>query len=562
MESLTWVLLISQLVFTFIAGAYFFGNLRSQSSAKNNICTDSKEELDKLKVLRKIKLPEPLTEITRPTKPSDIIGQESGTKALKNAICSPNPQHVIIYGPPGVGKTAAARIILEEAKTNPLSPFSVNSPFIELDATILQFDERSIADPLMGSVHDPIYHGAGSYGQAGVPQPKPGAVTNAHGGILFIDEIGELHNHQMNKLLKVLEDRKILLFSSYYSKSNKNIPKHIHDIFTNGFPADFRLIGATTKMPEDIPPALRSRCREIFFKPLSKTHMENILISSIKKVGLIGNKEVYDAILEITENGRDIVSVVQSIASQAIMENRTTIELSDIYDIMQNNKAYRIAPKYGDLPPTRIGVASTPVIDAYGKASIIEIEAAAMKNISGMPQISISGIGESEEIISNHRRILKKSGSAASVYNALAALKNIHAIDYNDYDIYINFTGDPAADGLSVGCAVFCALYSSVMNLSISSHMALIGEMSITGTLKPVGGILEKIEASKSANLTTIVLPNANFSEALETNSIRIVEIDSSAELIRHVFTKASSDKTNDSPNLKIIHAFPSHGEN
>ena len=44
---------------------------------------------------------------------------------------------------------------------------------------------------------------------AGIPQPKPGAVTKAHGGILFIDEIGELHPIQMNKLLKVLEDRKV-----------------------------------------------------------------------------------------------------------------------------------------------------------------------------------------------------------------------------------------------------------------------------------------------------------------------------------------------------------------
>jgi len=44
---------------------------------------------------------------------------------------------------------------------------------------------------------------------AGIPQPKPGAVTKAHGGVLFIDEIGELHPIQINKLLKVLEDRKV-----------------------------------------------------------------------------------------------------------------------------------------------------------------------------------------------------------------------------------------------------------------------------------------------------------------------------------------------------------------
>ena len=89
------------------------------------------------------------------------------------------------------------------------TPFSKNAKFIETDATIMRYDERSIADPLIGSVHDPIYQGAGAYGVAGVPQVKEGAVSKAHGGVLFIDEIGELQTCQINKLLKVLEDRRV-----------------------------------------------------------------------------------------------------------------------------------------------------------------------------------------------------------------------------------------------------------------------------------------------------------------------------------------------------------------
>ncbi|UZW67945.1 AAA family ATPase [Priestia flexa] len=247
--------------------------------------------------MRAISLTEPLAERVRPSSFHDIVGQEDGIRALKAALCGPNPQHVIVYGPPGVGKTAAARLVLEEAKKNQKSPFKKGSVFVELDATTARFDERGIADPLIGSVHDPIYQGAGAMGQAGIPQPKQGAVTDAHGGILFIDEIGELHPIQMNKLLKVLEDRKVFMESAYYSEENAQIPTHIHDIFQNGLPADFRLIGATTRTPSEIPPAIRSRCVEVFFRELDQDEIISVAKKAAQKVQM-----------EVTDKGLSMLS--------------------------------------------------------------------------------------------------------------------------------------------------------------------------------------------------------------------------------------------------------------
>src|SRR6185437_4712353 len=147
---------------------------------KSAVDRESRKELEKLRKLRSISLTKPLSEKTRPSSMQDIVRQIEGLKALKAALCGPNPQHVLIYGPPGVGKTAAARVILEEAKKNQESHFRPDSKFTEIDATTARFDERGIADPLIGSVHDPIYQGAGAMGVAGIPQPKPGAVTKAH----------------------------------------------------------------------------------------------------------------------------------------------------------------------------------------------------------------------------------------------------------------------------------------------------------------------------------------------------------------------------------------------
>ena len=177
------IVAVVQFFLVVVIGLYFWNALKSQQGAKVAVERESKKEIDKLRRLRAIHLSEPLSEKTRPSSFDEVIGQADGIKALKAALCGPNPQHVIIYGPPGVGKTAAARLVLEEAKKAVWSPFRSDAKFIELDATTARFDERGIADPLIGSVHDPIYQGAGPMGMAGIPQPKPGAVTKAHGGI-------------------------------------------------------------------------------------------------------------------------------------------------------------------------------------------------------------------------------------------------------------------------------------------------------------------------------------------------------------------------------------------
>ncbi|MBQ9091205.1 MAG: AAA family ATPase, partial [Anaerotignum sp.] len=276
----------AQLLFFGMGAWYFFKSSRKRKGGEGLTTEDNIIQMDKLMEMHETKLTEPLSEQTRPKKLEEIIGQEKAIKALRAALCGPNPQHILIYGPPGVGKTAAARLILEEAKQTEGSPFQNKAKFVEIDATTLQFDERNIADPLLGSVHDPIYQGAGSFGNAGIPRPRPGAVCEAHGGILFIDEIGELHPIQMNKLLKVLEDRVARFQSSYYSRGNKSIPPYIHEIFRNGMPADFRLVGATTRSPQEIPDALRSRCTEIFFDRLDRTSVEKIAENSLEKAGL------------------------------------------------------------------------------------------------------------------------------------------------------------------------------------------------------------------------------------------------------------------------------------
>ena len=105
-------------------------------------------------------------EAVRPKQLDRIVGQERAVEAMRSKLASVYPQHVLLYGPPGVGKTTAARIILEEAKKLPFTPFEADAPFVETDGTTLRWDARDMTNPLIGSVHDPIYQGArlGGYG--------------------------------------------------------------------------------------------------------------------------------------------------------------------------------------------------------------------------------------------------------------------------------------------------------------------------------------------------------------------------------------------------------------
>ncbi|TCJ03082.1 ATP-dependent protease LonB [Cytobacillus praedii] len=521
--SWTGIALFIQLFFGIVIGLYFWNLLKNQRTQKVSIDRESKKEMDQLKKMRAISLTEPLAEKVRPSSFADIVGQEDGIKSLKAALCSPNPQHVIIYGPPGVGKTAAARLVLEEAKKTAKSPFKPSSVFIELDATTARFDERGIADPLIGSVHDPIYQGAGAMGQAGIPQPKQGAVTNAHGGVLFIDEIGELHPIQMNKLLKVLEDRKVFFESAYYNEENSQIPNHIHDIFKNGLPADFRLIGATTRTPSDIPPAIRSRCMEVFFRELLEDEIIEIGRKAADKVNLTISENALSILASYARNGREAVNLIQISAGLAITEDRDYIKDEDIEWVIQSSQLTpRMERKINEK--SAVGLVNGLAVYGPNTGALLEIEVTVIPALD-KGSINITGIVEEESIGGQGKSIRRKSMAKGSIENVITVLRSM-GVPANDYDIHVNFPGGVPIDGPSAGIAMATGIYSAIYKLPIDHTVAMTGEISIHGHVKPIGGVYPKVKAAKKAGAKTVIIPEENMQSILkEITGIKIVPV-------------------------------------
>lgn len=540
--NLSLVLMLIQVFFAVIIGVYFWNLLRNQKTNRSAVDRESKKEMDKLRKLRSVSLTKPLAEKTRPQTMDDIVGQRDGLRALKAALCSANPQHVIIYGPPGVGKTAAARVVLEEAKKNPSSPFLPDAKFTEIDATTARFDERGIADPLIGSVHDPIYQGAGAMGVAGIPQPKPGAVTKAHGGILFIDEIGELHPVQMNKLLKVLEDRKVFLESAYYNSEDTNIPMYIHDIFQNGLPADFRLVGATTRSPHEIPPAIRSRCMEVYFRPLLAEEIALVAENAVKKIGFAPCPEAIDVVKKYATNGREAVNVIQLAAGVALSEKRERITAADIEWVVNSSQ---IPPRPDRKVPAKPQIGFVNGLAVYGPnlGTLLEIEVSAIPAAAGSGRFTITGVVDEEELGGGSRTLRRKSMAKGSVENVLTVLRRF-GLNPQDFDLHINFPGGTPIDGPSAGIAMACAIASAILRIPVDNKLAMTGEVGIHGNLKPVGGVLAKVEAAFQAGAETVLIPKENWQAIFaDLDGVKVVAVDRVEEAFDIVFPEAGLEK-------------------
>ena len=453
-----------------------------------------------LEVLEQKKLTKSSMEMTRPSTLDEIIGQERAVEALRSKLASPYPQHLILYGPPGVGKTTAARLVLEAAKKLKFTPFAPEAPFIEVDGTTLRWDSRGMTNPLLGSVHDPIYQGARrDLAETGVPEPKTGLATDAHGGILFIDEIGEMDPMLQNKFLKVLEDKRVSFDSAYYDPSDPNVPKYIKKLFEDGAPADFILIGATTRDASDINPAIRSRCAEIYFEPLTPKHIEEIIYNAAVKLGVTLDPDVSALISEYTIEGRKAINILSDAYGLALYrsgeQDKVVITVEDVYKVVQVSRltpfVNRKANNMGEVGKVfGLGVAGY-------LGSVLEIEAVSF------------AAGEKGK---GRMRFNDTAGSMAkdSVFNAAAVVRKITGEDLANYDIHINIIGGGRIDGPSAGTGILAAIISAITGQSIRQDVAVTGEISIQGKVKAVGGVFEKAYGAKQAGITTMIIPKEN----------------------------------------------------
>jgi ATP-dependent Lon protease len=395
---------------------------------------------------------------------------------------------ICFVGPPGTGKTSLGHSIAR----------ALGRKFIRIALGGIR-DEAEIRG------HRRTYIGA-----------LPGRIiqgirrAESNNPVFMLDEIDKLgsdfRGDPSSALLEVLDPEQNFSFTDHYL----DVPFDLSHV----------MFITTANMLETIPPALRDRLEVI--ELLGYTLDEKLKIAQRYLIprqtdfnGLRADQIQFTrAALQTIITGytreagvrnleREIATICRGVASQvaegAILS--AAIKIRDLHKYLGPVRMTSEAAARTSKPGVVMGLAWTPT-----GGDLLFIEATAMKGKGGL---TLTGqLGD----------VMKESATAAlSFIRANAETIGISKDFFEDVDLHIHVpSGAIPKDGPSAGVTILTALVSLLTNRTVKKDLAMTGEITLRGTVLPVGGVKEKVLAAHRAGIKTIILPQWNKKDLVD----------------------------------------------
>ncbi|WP_139902791.1 endopeptidase La [Clostridium thermarum] len=415
---------------------------------------------------------------------------------------------LLLVGPPGVGKTSLGKSIAD----------ALARKYIRLSLGGIR-DEAEIRG------HRRTYVGA-----------MPGRIiqtikkAGAKNPVLILDEVDKLmsgHNGDpASALLEVLDPEQNSTFTDHYLDA----PYDLSEVF----------FVATANSLDTIPRPLLDRMEVIqisSYTGTEKFHIgKNHLIPEIiDEHGLTSDqliiedealqKIIDDYTVEAGVRGlKKQLAAVTRVAAEKIVSNTvevpyviTAATLEDILGkkVSRYNKVKEVNP-----PGVVTGLAWTPV---GGEILFIEVT-----DMPGNGQIILTG--KLGEVMKESARIslsLLKSRLAANSFN------------FKEKDLHIHVpAGATPKDGPSAGIALTTALASLITGISVDSKLAMTGEITLRGSVLPIGGLKEKLFGAVRAGVKKVLIPADNVADLKDVpkeivDELTIIPVETIEEVLR-----------------------------
>lgn len=390
---------------------------------------------------------------------------------------------LLLVGPPGTGKTSLGRSIAE----------ALGRKYVRLSLGGIR-DEAEIRG------HRRTYIGAmpgriiQSIKKAGTMNP-----------VMVLDEVDKLmtgyNGDPASALLEVLDPEQNNTFTDHYL----DLPYDLSNVF----------FIATANSLETIPGPLLDRMEVIQLSSYTsneKFHIgkNHLIREALEDHGLTENdvhisdealqQMISDYTMEAGVRGlkKKLDSIARKAAEKIVLgdvERPYTVEPDDLEEILGSKISRHDVAQEMNPPGVVTGLAWTPV-----GGEILFIEATEMP---GNDQIILTGqLGD----------VMKESARIS-----LSLLKSrlpVNAIQFKEKDIHIHVpSGAVPKDGPSAGVTLFTALASLITGIKVDSKLAMTGEITLRGTVLPIGGLKEKLLAAERAGITKALIPKDNVAD-------------------------------------------------